>query len=70
MGIDLPADNHDLLFSIGNGAFDDGVPLARFDGCLRGTDVHGIVALEDVEFLQRIQSRRIFDITGTDIEAS
>jgi hypothetical protein len=67
---DLPANNHDLLFSIGNGAFDDGIPLAKFDICLCATDIHGIIALEDVEFLQRIQSRRIFNIAGTDIKAS
>jgi hypothetical protein len=70
MGIDLPANNDDLLFSIGNGAFGNWIPLAKFDICLRATDVNGIIALEDVEFLQRIQSRRIFDIAGTDIKAS
>lgn len=70
MGIDLPADNNDLLFSIGDRAFNNRVPLSKFDICLRATNVHSIIALKDVEFLQRIQSRRIFDISSTNIKAS
>jgi hypothetical protein len=68
-GSDLPANNHDLVFGIGNRAFDDGVTLTTFNVCLRTTDVHGTITLKDVEFLKRIQSRRVLDVTGTDVEA-
>lgn len=70
MELDLPANNHDLLAGIGNRALNNGVPLARFNVCLRATDVHSTVTLKDVEFLQRIQSRRIFNIAGADVKAS
>jgi hypothetical protein len=68
-GISLPADNHDLLFSTGNGAFNDGVTLTTLNVSLRAADVHSTVALKNVEFLKRIKSGSVFDVTGTDIKA-
>lgn len=68
-GINLPANNHNLVFGIGNRALDDRVTLTTFNVCLRAADVHGTIALKNIKLLERIQSRRVFDVTGTDVEA-
>jgi hypothetical protein len=45
-------------------------PPVGLQRVLVGLDVYGAVSLEDFVFRERVESRRVLDITGGDLEAS
>lgn len=64
-----PADNNDFLLGLGNSALENRVSLSEFDIGLCGTDIDGTALFEDLVFVQSIESGRIFNIAGANIEA-
>lgn len=67
--VDLPPDNNNLL-RLRSTTLDNGIPLTSSNILLITLDINGTVFLNDAEFIQRIRSRRILNITTPDVKTS
>lgn len=66
----LPSDDQDVVLLLRWLALDRQVPLSVLDVLLVARNVDRTVLLNDLELVQWVKSRRIFNITSRDAEAS
>lgn len=66
---DSPSDNNHLLLGLGHRAFGNRSSLSGLNVRLCSADINRAILFKDLECVQGVEGRGIFDVSGVDIEA-